>query len=208
MAKYVRMIFKYAESPIVTTFLNAFNIFCLLTKFSPLVFTERYTSISQEMKAYREGYESFLAARQAYTQKGGSLQYFIQSIDGTDMAKELKDFYKHSMMVTSYLYKEFHISMHSTIEELDIQGECVRPDIFIWMPEKPQLKLIVECDDFNLHSDKKTFSCDRARDRMLQAQGFQILRFSSDEINENPWERARELRTFLLIKNNELFTDE
>lgn len=160
------------------------------------------------MKAYREGYESFLAVKQAYIQKGGRLQYFIQNIDEINIAKEIKDLYKNSLMVTSYLDQEFHISIHSRIEELVIQDECIRPDIFIWMPEKPQLKLIVECDDFNLHSDKKTFTTDRARDRMLQEKGFQILRFSSDEINENPWKRALELRDFLLTKQFELFKDE
>ncbi len=185
----VRLIFNNVESPVVTRFLNAFNIFSVLTRFSQLVFTEPYASISKAMKAYREGYGSFLAAQQAYIQKGGRQRDFIQSLDGTDMTKEKKDFYKHCIMVTSYLYQEFHISIHSTIEELVIQDECIRPDIFIWMPEKPQLKLIVECDDFNLHSDKQTFSNDRARDRMLQEKGFQVLRFSSDEINENPWER-------------------
>src|SRR6266581_2322001 len=163
----VRLIFDYTESPIMTIFLNAFNIFSVLTRFSQLVFTEPYASISQRMKAYREGYGSFLAAQQAYIQKGGRQRNFIQSLDGTDMTKETKDFYKFSMMVTSYLYEEFHISISSTFEELVIQDECIRPDIFIWMPAKPQLKLIVECDDFNLHSDKKTFSNERARDRML-----------------------------------------
>jgi hypothetical protein len=204
----VRMIFNYAESPVVTRFLNAFNIFSVLTRFSQLVFTEPYVSISQKMKVYREGYESFLAAKQAYIQKGGSLQNFVQSLDRTDMTKEKKDFYKYSLMVTSYLYEEFHVSVHSTIEELVIQDECIRPDIFIWMPAKPQLKLIVECNDFNLHSDKKTFSLDRARDRMLQENGYQILRFSSNEVNENPWDRACELRDFLLTKQSELFTGE
>jgi len=160
----VRMIFDYAESPIATTFLNAFNIFSVLTRFSQLVFTEPYASISQAMKAYREGYGSFLAAQQDYIQKGGRQRDFIQSLDGTDMTKEKKDFYKFSLMVTSYLYEVFHISIRSTFEELVIQDECIRPDIFIWMPAKPQLKLIVECDDFNLHSDKKTFSNERARD--------------------------------------------
>ncbi len=160
------------------------------------------------MNALREGYENFLAAQETYRLQGGSQRNFIQSLDATDMSKETKDLYKYSMMVTSYLYEEFHISVRSTFEELVIHDKCIRPDIFIWMPAKPQLKLIVECDDFNSHSDKKPFSYDSARDRMLQEKGFQILRFSSDEINENPWETARELRDFLFTKQNKLFMGE
>lgn len=204
----VCMIFNHAESSVTTRFLNAFNIFSVLTRFSQLVFTEPYVSISKAMKTLREGYENFLAAQEMYKQQGGQQRNFIQSLEATDLTKETKDLYKYSLMVTSYLYEELHISLGSTFEELVIQDKCIHPDIFIWIPAKPQLKLIVECDDLNLHSDKKTFSYDRARDRMLQEKGFQILRFSRDEIDENPWEKSRELRDFLLTKQNEIFIDE
>lgn len=56
-----------------------------------------------------------------------------------------------------------------------------RPD-FLWRAER----LIVEVDGYAYHSDREAFRSDRARDRSLAGRGFTVLRFSDDELAEQP----------------------
>jgi hypothetical protein len=199
----VRMISHHAESQDLTRFLHALNILCALSGFPPLYFTEPYSSISQSMKLYRESYQSYLDTLKAYLKKGGLRKNFLQTIDKSSMAQELKVIYRCHFLVTENLYLKFHISISSTFEELIVHGQPVRPDIFIWMPSKPQLNLIIECRSFD-HTDIANYLISKAKDRVLREKGVEILCFSSSEIYDDPWKKAQELRDFLYLKLDEL----
>jgi very-short-patch-repair endonuclease len=52
---------------------------------------------------------------------------------------------------------------------------------FLWRPQR----LVVELDGYAYHSDRMTFTSDRARDRYLQARGFRTARVSGDELDRD-----------------------
>jgi very-short-patch-repair endonuclease len=66
----------------------------------------------------------------------------------------------------------------------------------------------VECDEFQYHADRKAFTNDRERDRFLRDNGFQVLRFSDNEIEIDTASRARELLLYLNQLNQEMFREE
>jgi very-short-patch-repair endonuclease len=63
----------------------------------------------------------------------------------------------------------------------------------LWREER----LVVEVDSYAYHSDRETFTADRARDRYLQARGFRTARISDDELTREPAAAARSLQALL-----------
>ena len=53
---------------------------------------------------------------------------------------------------------------------------------FLWRAEA----LVVELDSYAYHSDRPTFTADRARDRYLKTRGLDVHRFTDDELSESP----------------------
>jgi hypothetical protein len=95
------------------------------------------------------------------------------------------------------LGKSFHVSLQPTFEKVRVEGKSIRPDMMLWVPTRPDFKLIVECDGYQYHSDKEMFSKDRIRDRVLQQQGYQVFRFSGQEIVQNATLKANEFIDYL-----------
>ncbi len=108
---------------------------------------------------------------------------------------------------TCDLYNGLHIALQPTIQ---IEGRTLRPDIFVWIPSQPAFKLVVECDGFAYHSDKTAFSRDRVRDRMLQQHGYQVFRFSGQEIYKSPVKTSLDFINYLfsLIPDEKVSQDE
>lgn len=50
----------------------------------------------------------------------------------------------------------------------------------------PAKKIGIELDGYAWHSDRKTFTKDRARQRELEADGWRLIRFSGSEITNDP----------------------
>jgi very-short-patch-repair endonuclease len=67
-----------------------------------------------------------------------------------------------------------------------------RPD-FLWR----EARLIVEVDGYEAHRGRIAFQTDRARDRALKAQGYDVLRFTWAEVVAQPAMVARELKAAL-----------
>jgi very-short-patch-repair endonuclease len=71
-----------------------------------------------------------------------------------------------------------------------IEGELV--DV-VW----PEHRLIVEVDGFKWHRGKRAFGNDRKRDRMLIRAGWIVVRFTDDQVDEDPAAVAAELSELL-----------
>ena len=69
--------------------------------------------------------------------------------------------------------------------------------MLIWVPSDESVRVIVECDGFQFHSDKVAFIQDRKRDRALKAQGYQVLRYSGSEIHADPVAASVDLAEYL-----------
>jgi very-short-patch-repair endonuclease len=50
----------------------------------------------------------------------------------------------------------------------------------------PDLKLVVEVDGYKFHGDRDSFENDRARDAMLVAHGYRVLRFTARQLRDQP----------------------
>jgi hypothetical protein len=46
-----------------------------------------------------------------------------------------------------------HVSLQPTFEKVRVEGKAIRPDMMLWVPIRPDFKLIVECDGYQYHSD-------------------------------------------------------
>jgi very-short-patch-repair endonuclease len=56
----------------------------------------------------------------------------------------------------------------------------------------PGQKIGIELDGYAWHSDRKTFTKDRARQRELELDGWRLIRFSGSEINASPEDCVRQ----------------
>ena len=50
----------------------------------------------------------------------------------------------------------------------------------------PEHKLVVEVDSWGFHRDRKGFENDRARDAILVAHGYRVIRFTATQLDEQP----------------------
>lgn len=50
----------------------------------------------------------------------------------------------------------------------------------------PDLKLVVEVDGYEFHGDRDAFESDRARDAVLVAHGYRVLRFTARQLRDRP----------------------
>jgi very-short-patch-repair endonuclease len=64
---------------------------------------------------------------------------------------------------------------------------------FLWRDRR----LVVELDSYAYHSDRATFTTDRARDRYLHARGIRTARVSDDELDQSPAAVATSLQALL-----------
>jgi very-short-patch-repair endonuclease len=61
----------------------------------------------------------------------------------------------------------------------------------------PREKLIVELDGFEFHRTRAAFERDRARDAVLQANGYRVLRLTQRRLTNEPAATAEVIRRFL-----------
>ena len=91
----------------------------------------------------------------------------------------------------------YHMSIQPSFPHVKVNGKAIRPEIYFWVPNKPEINIVVECDGYDYHSGKEKFTTDRKRDRVLKASGYDVLRFSGSEIFKEPMNVATELASYL-----------
>lgn len=64
---------------------------------------------------------------------------------------------------------------------------------FLW----PDRRLVIETDGYRYHRGRQAFHDDRERDLDLRARGYEVLRLSEDQIDDQPERVAESLRTVL-----------
>lgn len=204
MKNNIQRIYEYAESEIEKIFLNSINLSAFLSGPSLIVFTPRFDSTTEIIASFRKRDNQIIELQQQFEKHGGkkgdkNFTDWIEQI--TEMPEDVKMTIKtHVIMYHDWLNNVYHLSVQATFKDIKINGKYIRPDIFIWVPSNPNFKLVIECDGFKYHSDKVTFSKDRARDRILQSKGFQVLRFSGSEIFNDPIDKSMEVCKYLINK--------
>lgn len=197
LAQSFDRVFRFSESPIETLFLNSLIVMSFFESAFFLLFTPKFDSISETLKYTRERSDAIASALKQFKDATGlGDREFLETIKSSpDIPIDWKQWTDMEVILIRglKLNDRFHLSMQSTLQEMKVEGRVIRPDAFIWVPTRPDFKLIVECDGYQFHSDKAAFTRDRKRDRLLHAGGFDVLRYSGGEIWSNPAEVALDL---------------
>jgi very-short-patch-repair endonuclease len=90
--------------------------------------------------------------------------------------------------------------VQARLPNLKIEGRGIRADLFVFVPSKPDFRVVVECDGFAFHTSKQRFVTDRKRDRLLRSNGFDVLRYSGSEIFADAIAAATDLSEYLLAR--------
>jgi hypothetical protein len=204
----VDKIFKYASSPIQkmffsSIFLNALNKGIFFTTIMPPLH-----SATEQIENVRGNWRFTIEMWRNYQRQSGettmdSFLYYINNLSGLgeDVIQRIQGGLELSIL--EYC-KTYFLSLDSTFKDLKIQEHEVKTNILIWSLWKPDFMLFVECEEQDSYSDISTFSDDRARDRLIQSKGYQVLRFSSRELTDDLFRKAQELLNYLENRKLEL----
>lgn len=201
----VERIYRYAESPIEKVFFN--SLLLAFLKADPLNFIivepeqDALAAIARDRLYANEMPEIDQAFRDKHGgHKGdGFHRYLDLVLESGRMNQEEHDFlWEHYLALHMIGFADaFHLIMQANLPEIKVDGHAIRTDALIYVPSKPSLNIIVECDGFQFHADKKSFIRDRKRDRVLQKHGFRIWRVAGSEIHKDPVDVSSELYHYL-----------
>ncbi len=156
---------------------------------------------------WRKNYQASVEMWEKFKEREGSnnligfIENFKEMLESQnypqgDIDSMVSDISRHLLMYHLLEVKDnYHFSPQTPFV---MNGKTIRPDLYVWVPSQPQVRIIVECDGFEHHTSRVAFSRDRARDRALQTQGFQVFRFSGHEIYHDPISASIDLFEYLM----------
>lgn len=196
-------VFRASASPIETIFLNSLLLGFIKADSLGLVVHPVNADAEKEIEEFRKYFAKFKEFLEWYmgrfSSHAGIESYLDRQVEERKMGSGEREYINRLMVRYRYLPLEesFHLTLQPRFSRIVVDDKSIRPDMLFWIPARPDIKIIVECDGFDYHSDKARFTNDRRRDRALQDRGYQVLRFSGSEIYRNPAGITRELAEFL-----------
>lgn len=196
-------VFELCESPIEKIFINSLLLGFLKADSLGIIIHPTYQDTDKELTEFRASFKSFLSFLEWYDNKfdswTGIEDYFDGEVKAGKMESAERDFLRQLTFRYHYLrmMSSYHLTLQAKFPGIIIDGKSIRPDLYFWLPSEEKIKVIVECDGFEHHSNKDSFISDRKRDRVLQSNGFQVLRFSGSEIYNEPAKVTSDLLEYL-----------
>jgi hypothetical protein len=193
---------RLAQSPIEKTFLHSLFLTFFKNDGLGLLTHRTYKDAPAEIKEFRQllsRWKEFFAWFQA-NRPARSIEEFLDSeVARGALDPEERQSYTYFIFRYAYIPMEgsYHMTLQPRFPNIKIGGKAIRPDIYFWIPSRPQVNIIVECDGYAYHSDKEHFIADRQRDRALKALGYDVWRFSGSEIYSDPVNAPFELAKYL-----------
>jgi hypothetical protein len=212
----IKTIFSQAESPIELIFLNSLLINSITTLPLFLFITSPSIHDAPKMMSiyrnyHKKVFDIWKLYKENYNDSLEGFNLFIEKLfTGNNMTSYDKEcFIFHFLCHFNYpkLYNTYHISIQPKFLDFKINNKSIRPDILIWIPGDETFKLIVECDSYQYHLNKKSFVDDRKRDRLFRSKKYDVRRYTGVEITTDPIEVSLDLICYLksfLNPNNEL----
>jgi len=184
---------------LILNFLKNDPLKVLLTPPS-IILQPTYKNATEYAKQYREYYQDMLLVDKKYGTEtdgkdSGYYKYLDWLLSAGEITEEGYDVMKMEYIFAHHIgwYHAFQLLLQPKFPDIKVEGRSIRPDIYIWRLDKNDLNIIVECDGYQHHSDKESFTHDRRRDRTLKKRGFEVLRYSGSEIYQDPINTAYEL---------------
>jgi very-short-patch-repair endonuclease len=194
---------ELAQSPIEKTFLNSLILTFIRGSVFGLLVQRTFDDTPKEVAEFRDYLRKFHEFRAWFKENkpADTVELFLDRVlKDKGISQDERDRIVHRMMVRYYyipMEKMFHMTLQPRFPNIKIDGKQIRPDIYFWIPSRPDINVIVECDGYAHHSDKGKFKADRQRDRALKSLGYDVLRFSGSEIYNDPVHTPYELATYL-----------
>jgi hypothetical protein len=201
---------KLAESPIEKTFLHSLMLSFIKSGTLGLLVYPTYDDTPKEVadfRSYLSRFFEFRAWLKEHRPADTMEQFLNHVLEQGGISQDEHDHIIHYMIPRYYYFPmdtTYHMTLQPRFPGIKIDGKEIRPDIYFWIPSRPDINVIVECDGFNYHSDKARFKADRQRDRALKALGYDVLRFSGSEIYNDPINAPYELATYLWRRSGDL----
>lgn len=185
-------VFSLSESPIETIFLNSLILVFIKSDSPGLAVHRTFNDTEKELKKFRALFAHFKSFLAWCEERSLDFTQIIEFLDNGLKAEKMDQSEREyfDLLLSRYyllpLEDSFHMTLQPEFPNMEIDGKSIRPDIYFWIPTKPNINILVECDGFDYHSDKGEFSSDRKQDSALQQRGYEILRYSATEIAKNP----------------------
>jgi len=193
-------VFKYCQSPIEKTFLNSIMLLFLKNRMPFLFITHPFNNAEIEISDYRDHYKSIDNFIESYKDITGDkeLIHFDDRLHdkqkkGEFTEEQVEDILMYLRLTKTFEFGSYHITPQAFFPNFKIDNKAIRADFYIWVPNDPSLKIIVECDGFQFHSSKTSFVNDKKRDRLFQLNGYRVIRYSGSEIWQDPIQVSSDL---------------
>lgn len=193
------LVIEGAESPIEKIFLRSLLLSSLKGGILELLPHPIFRDAEADLAEFGEYLEKLRKFLQGAIDETGSVSAAIDywnrehdkgAMSDADFGRLNGDFIKYEVLA---LQNSFHFTLQPSFRNFTEDCKSFRPDLLFWIPAKPDLRIVVECDGFAFHSNKKSFVSDRKRDRIFAQRGYRVLRFSGTEIFQDPPAAATEL---------------
>ncbi len=199
----LRLVFELTESEIEKVFVNSLVLTFIKNDPLNLVIQHSVRNAPKQIEAFRERRAQFKKFTSWYIERHGSLvgadDFLDEELARGKMESGEHHYLRRHLVVYEYLSLEnrFHLILQPGLPNIRVDGRSVRPDLLFWVPSDDSIRIIVECDGFQYHSDKVVFIRDRKRDRALKAEGYEVLRYSGTEIHNDPVAASMDLANYL-----------
>lgn len=199
------MVKQHAESPLERVFLLALMLGFM--KWEPMGLNAMPTVKDDAQEAideYRSDHEVALQAMANYRSETGET-HLMGMVDRLQKDEKLRSEIGSPDILIRHIFEEmfqtwdrFHLLLQPRFTTLRVDGRSMRADALVWVPADPSFRVVFELDGYDYHSDKQAFTKDRRRDRILASAGYRVVRFSGQEVFEDPISTASEAYTYLV----------
>ncbi len=201
----VRSIFRLSQSPIETILFNSLVCSCLRFHMDLVIAGPPAGDFLKFRDSMRKYWENLFCCYRYYERLPDKSRpkTFLDFLNATAVAtggvseEEAKQLANQAVVMLDIgQAHSVHVTLQPTFEGLD-SGRDIRPDAVAWIPSLESPLVIIECDGYEFHGDKESFSKDRQRDRLMQSLGHWVQRYSGSEIYNQPIKTSSGLADFI-----------
>jgi hypothetical protein len=209
MERGVRLIARYSESPAERIFLNALLMGFIQRDPMHFCFEAPCADALGDVQRQRDAHAEVVNAFRQYAARTGDLggEQLEAMMDedveaGVLSAHERDQFLTHALLYEQMgFWDAFHLMMQPLFPALTGESGTPGADLLVWIPRHERFQAVVRCSGYGYRASEEAAAADRRQDGLFQLHGFQVVRYSGDEIQENPVavgadliERLRSLR--------------
>jgi hypothetical protein len=182
----IELINKHSESPIEKIFLLSVFITSITVNLTGFIYTAPVLDTDKYMDYYHSDIGFLVNDFKDFSRiTGKGLKDYEEYLIETNKLNESQGSKLRTdliMYIGFNFYNQYHVMIQPTFCNINRDSKKIRADLLIWKPSDKNVRLVIECDGYEYHQDKKHFIEDRKRDRDFNYNNYDIIRFSGTEI--------------------------